>query len=608
LDELCHENIVLLQKSMPVKPAGGSKSVSSFQAVDSLAWGLAPLQMENSQDEQHLSMLIRHVQSVLGSDILPKRGKSKKAKATGPEVPAPDWNEPALISNWLTKQLPVRSNEPGVALVSSGWIHGLPQLGRQLEPGIWLDTLQTVLTQVDRAWVIDEPESLLSWLIWTCDIPLALANQLSQLGSKDRVVCDTLDRLALALEQAEQVSQPWLEDGCRPLRSLLSCVVRCRWTADRLGAREWFAPQRKSLASLAAMAVSATDRQGRPLLVDSRLGKADPELWKAILRVCKGARGIDHLMHACLPGIPKSTRRPRSNKSLTAAPLGLYNEAAEVAFFRRSWDSHGARVAIDFSTDPMWLDVIGCAGQRLMSGLWEVRVKKNDRPLELQFGWTEVCWFSDDEVDYLELQCEIEEQCVLQRQIMLIRDEGLLFVADALNGIESAQWSIESRYPMEDRVQFEQDAKTRDGVILIDREDRIEPQALVLPIGLPEWKRQVAQGDVQEEGDSLVVSQSGEGKHLYAPLVVSLLRKNQTQALTWRHLTVAEDLRKIGPEDAVAYRVQIGKSQWVIYRSLSPTRRRTAMGLHLNVEFFAGRFDGRDGQFDALVEVDAESA
>ena len=79
-----------------------------------------------------------------------------------------------------------------------------------------------------------------------------------------------------------------------------------------------------------------------------------------------------------------------------------------------------------------------------------------------------------------------------------------------------------------------------------------------------------------------------------------------TKAYTWRQLTIAEELR-IQPRDiAEAYRLQINRDQWVFYRSLTPCTRRTVMGLHLNTEFYAGRFCPDDGQFEAIVEVNPD--
>ncbi len=55
----------------------------------------------------------------------------------------------------------------------------------------------------------------------------------------------------------------------------------------------------------------------------------------------------------------------------------------------------------------------------------------------------------------------------------------------------------------------------------------------------------------------------------------------------------------------MAYRIQIGLHQWLIYRTLAEATRRTALGMHTIYDFFAGRFDGETGDVDTLVEVEA---
>jgi hypothetical protein len=39
--------------------------------------------------------------------------------------------------------------------------------------------------------------------------------------------------------------------------------------------------------------------------------------------------------------------------------------------------------------------------------------------------------------------------------------------------------------------------------------------------------------------------------------------------LTWRRITVAENLALVPREVAAAYRVQVGREQWLFYRSLA---------------------------------------
>ena len=92
---------------------------------------------------------------------------------------------------------------------------------------------------------------------------------------------------------------------------------------------------------------------------------------------------------------------------------------------------------------------------------------------------------------------------------------------------------------------------------------------------------------------------------MLAPLLVDLRPGRMTRRLTWRHLTVAEDLRAQPSDVAVGYRVRIGKHQWLIYRSLAPTGNRTLLGHNLTTEMLVARFD-RDGEVEPLLEIESD--
>lgn len=93
-----------------------------------------------------------------------------------------------------------------------------------------------------------------------------------------------------------------------------------------------------------------------------------------------------------------------------------------------------------------------------------------------------------------------------------------------------------------------------------------------------------------------------------SPLVLGIGPKSAKDPYTWRHLTIGDDMKIQPAEQARGYRVQIGSDQVLFYRSLGPLRRRTMMSLHLHSEFYAGRFDPRDGEIESLVEVSAEES
>ena len=79
--------------------------------------------------------------------------------------------------------------------------------------------------------------------------------------------------------------------------------------------------------------------------------------------------------------------------------------------------------------------------------------------------------------------------------------------------------------------------------------------------------------------------------------------KRRSKTHTWRQLTVAQDLDILSRDVAVAYRIQVGRKQWVVYRSLGPTGNRTFMGHNLISEFLVARFL-KNGEVENLIEIE----
>ena len=127
-----------------------------------------------------------------------------------------------------------------------------------------------------------------------------------------------------------------------------------------------------------------------------------------------------------------------------------------------------------------------------------------------------------------------------------------------------------------------------------------------MPLFMPEWRREASVGEVTCEGEAIVVRNgSGGGRRVYAPVLISLANRHAKNPFTWRRLTVGEDLRIVRSDEAAAYRVQVGADQLLLYRTLAPATRRTALGMHTLADFYAGRFDMEEGDVDTLVEVEA---
>ena len=94
-----------------------------------------------------------------------------------------------------------------------------------------------------------------------------------------------------------------------------------------------------------------------------------------------------------------------------------------------------------------------------------------------------------------------------------------------------------------------------------------------------------------------------ENPRLYVPLLFDLAPPRVSTRRTWRQLTVAEHLTSQPRDVAVGYRVQLGNTQWLFYRSLAPRSNRSVLGQNLSNEFVAARFD-LDGGLEELIEIE----
>ena len=618
LKQLCEENVAILQSSLPIRGTQTKLKPAKVGVADylrAILWGTGVWEVESNGRQEYLNDL----HELFGAAAPKTKGKKSSDSRTADPPNVTDREANALqtanatkIGKWISQQLPKASYDPYVALACAGWIHALPEAGRSISPALWLEVLQSALTQVDRAWESGPTEGLFPWIIWACEIPLALAKQLSHLGGKDRIVSETLNRIALLLEESSDNPQAFLARGGQDLRALLACIMRCRWSADAVGARKWFPPQRKALSKLAIAGLALTDANGKQLLFDRVDSTHDDEFWIKLNQLAGKNKKLQLAAVCALPdtigkAIGEKPAKLRKDVTLDVSMPNFshYWEKNSIATMRRSWREPGCRVAVDFSTDVIWLDVVGNDGQRVISGEWDIEIFCKKKPLQTDVSWQEVCWFTDDDVDYLELECEVENVCKIQRQVMLMREEGVVYFADALIAEEPDQWSIKSTWTVSDDIELHSDPKTTEGR-LVRTGNVNRTAALLLPVAMPEWRRSPSHSRMDCKGPMLSLQCETSAKSLYSPLVMSLRGIEATPAYTWRQLTIAEELRNQPRDVAEAYRVQVNRDQWLFYRSLTPCTRRTVMGLHLNTEFYAGRFSRDDGQFEPIVEVNPE--
>jgi hypothetical protein len=278
------------------------------------------------------------------------------------------------------------------------------------------------------------------------------------------------------------------------------------------------------------------------------------------------------------------------------------SEWSELAVLRADWSRRSPRLAVDFSRPDVSIE-LESGGETLLTGPWLCELTAGGAPLAHDDAWQEVCWFSDDDVDYLEISAALTGGGCLERQILLAKEDYFLYLCDSV--LEAPRDGIQCRsvLPLAEGASVAFDGATREASV-----DCTKPRAVVLPLALPEWKSDPRFGALElshGNGRGLQLCQQSAGNRLACPLFIDLMPRRFKAQRTWRQLTVAESLAICPREMAVAYRVQCDIAQWIFYRSLAPAANRTFFGQNVASEFFAARFH-RDGEVEELLEIEEE--
>jgi hypothetical protein len=294
---------------------------------------------------------------------------------------------------------------------------------------------------------------------------------------------------------------------------------------------------------------------------------------------------------------------------LRRAP-GYYNAPAKAALLRRGRKPPHDQVLVDYS-QPEILTELVAEGRTLLSSFWRWQATVDGRPLAATGPWEEVLWHTDSDVDFLEIELPLTDGWVLQRHWALARQDRILLMADALLGHESQtalrtgpesyrpEIHYQSSLAHEPQWTYEPSRESREGWLTAGR----KRHATILPLALPEWRAERGHSELtHDESRSLQLSQSAQGAALYAPLLIDLDPSRTRQPLTWRRLTVAENLQIVRRDEAVGFRAQLGEQNWLIYRTLAPRGNRTVLGQNYACDFVFARLL-RTGTTEVIIEV-----
>jgi hypothetical protein len=545
-----------------------------------------------------------------------------------------------LVAGW-TRAVTPPVRDASLALEAIAWAKGMPFLADVLGTEECLALgghLSSLSDDADEHLLRDQPllhQLLAGELAWTLAARLirgAFAGQLEKSGRA--AIALGLNELMDRQGMLSAPTSPTSQDGIRIMRPLLACWTRCRaLAADLPGGGLGPRPEQRYLRFV-RNTLRCNRPDGQPLFAEDikRVSQgsgstrgtpatdiAGRKLFEAVLK--SGVEEIDRQLAAiALPkfspprGYPAVAKPPK--KSVELPPPSICFEEGAIAVMRHGWHRDDERLAVLFAGQTCEIELV--AGGRLAaSGPWRLDVRQDGRQLEPVSHWESSCWYSDGEVDYLELEIELSGGVMLQRQIVLAREDRFLILADAVLCPQRGKLEYRSTLPLVPGVEFRGEEESREGLLVqAGSTSTVRALAHVLPLGMPEWRAEDCSGELRALPFStngtarapgtpgrLELSHGATGERLLAPLFIDLDRRRFRRRMTWRGLTVAEGLTAVGPDKAVGYRVAIGAEQWIFYRSLAAAGNRTVLGHNLSTESLIARF-GKDGKVTSIVEIE----
>lgn len=297
----------------------------------------------------------------------------------------------------------------------------------------------------------------------------------------------------------------------------------------------------------------------------------------------------------------RSTEKADSKKSAKKKdrdkPPVAQSDWAQLACLRSDWSLAADTLVVAHDGGLPRIE-LSAGGVPLISGVWDIALSLNDEPVDTSGDWSCSCWFSDKDADYIELQNTLDNGTVIDRQVLLSRNDHFALLADCISTGTDARMEYAQRLPTLENVAIEADVPTR--------ECRLKQNGVVaraFPLALDADRVRSTPGSFGNEGGRLELSQSAIGG-LYAPLLLDWSPKRTRAYAEWRRLTVAEDGKKLTSADASGHRIRLGNQHLFIFRNLTKGRfSRSVLGQHTNHESVIGRF-AKDGQVAPILLVE----
>ena len=336
-------------------------------------------------------------------------------------------------------------------------------------------------------------------------------------------------------------------------------------------------------------------RSDKTLMLSSSPATVPDDLINLMIRVFGDAddkrifkRTVDH------PASPKPNLVMLDKSRNTISTWG------ESLLFHDGWEKRSCRLSAAFGRDGCQLEI--AKAKTLIQGNVFPNLIVDGNPLSIIDDPDVLVEYVDGRVAFAEIEWQFDNEVVLQRQIILSLEDKFAWIGDAVVAPVESHIEYRCQWTLGEGISNVEESETNESYLY----DGKKMRGLVIPPALSEWKAERVDrsgGQLSFADDHFSMQAKRKGRSLYVPVFLDLSPKRSLKPRTWRQLTVAEDLEIVGPEAAVAYRVHVGKQQFVFYRSMAEPRNRTFFGENVNTEMFLGRLE-KNRSMTELVQIE----
>ena len=502
----------------------------------------------------------------------------------------------ATISAWCDAAM-TRTSSVSFALESVAWTHQLTHLAAVVDSKTWWSLVSSLISLADQASLcqVDDDSTADDYLVYELlagELPLALSVMLPELKPTKQFAESARKKLSESLVELTDGEGLLKADLLDVSQMLLACWTRAKALGCATKKGAFSSDAETQFEWLVQQLLRLSDRNGRiPFSQESPHAALD--LFSHALDL--GGDASDEVAASKrLKGF-----KARKNDDELPEPSND-SEWAQLATLSAGWSDKSPRFTVDYSNETLRIELI-FEGKTLFSGDWPIEVTRDGKQLRADDEWDVNCWHSDEDCDYLELSMDLADGSQLERLILLAREDGVAMLGEVMLGPDGAEASpveIISRLPLGDGISLQEEDETRDSMLTTGD----KPVCGIIPLALPEWRSEKRVGELTKDGDQLLLKAKSIGRNMVSPLWIDFSRTRYAKQRTWRQLTVAQSLEKVANDVAVSYRIQSGKDQWIIYRSLDERANRTVLGQNLSSEALYGRFL-KTGEVDEYLEI-----